>query len=83
MTKNSKLSRQSLLILLLALFSSCTPPGPEVKNEGMPNWCRVYFTPRDPVVERMISLIDNARERVWAAFYSFTLDISEIQGVGR
>ncbi|MDP8215189.1 MAG: phospholipase D-like domain-containing protein [Candidatus Euphemobacter frigidus] len=74
MTKNSKLSRQSLLILLLALFSSCTPPGPEVKNEGMPNWCRVYFTPRDPVVERMISLIDNARERVWAAFYSFTLD---------
>lgn len=40
----------------------------------LPPWCRVYFTPVDPVEQRMISLIDAARERIWAAFYSFSLE---------
>ena len=60
--------------VILLILVSCRPPAPEVRNEGMPRWCRVYFTPRDPVVDHMISLIDEARTRVWAAFYSFTLE---------
>lgn len=69
-----KLSQKGWVILALLILISCSPAAEEVRNEGMPSWCRVYFTPRDPVVERMVSLIDSAQERVWAAFYSFTLD---------
>jgi len=67
-----KIAKKWWIIIALLIIASCSPPVPDIKNEGMPEWCRVYFTPHDPVVERMVSLIDHARERVWAAFYSFT-----------
>lgn len=63
-----------LVFFLLFALISCRSQVPEIKNEGLPPWCRVYFTPHDPVVDRMVSLIDHSRERVWAAFYSLTLD---------
>ncbi len=67
-----KISKKWWIITALLIIASCSPPTPDVRNEGMPEWCRVYFTPHDPVVERMVSLIDSAQKRVWAAFYSFT-----------
>ncbi|MFH1038346.1 MAG: phospholipase D-like domain-containing protein [PVC group bacterium] len=72
MIKNS-LIKWSVFITLLTLLS-CRPPEPAVRNEGLPRWCRVYFTPADPVTDHLVSLIDRAREKVWAAFYSCTLD---------
>lgn len=65
----------SLFVLIAAFsLSACRAEKHPLRNEGMPEWCRVYFTPRDPVPERMISLIDSARKRIFCAFYSFTLD---------
>ncbi len=66
--------KKSAIIALLFLLSGCSPPAPELDQGMLPPWCRVYFTPADPVAERMIELIDSARERVWAAFYSFSLE---------
>ena len=64
------------LIAIVAIFLAvgCSPPVPETDQGFLPAWCRVYFTPAEPVSSEMISLIDSARERVWAAFYSFNLE---------
>lgn len=48
----------------------------ELTTAPLPAWCRVYFTPRDPVEEKLVSLIDSAREKISAAFYS--LDVEEV-----
>jgi len=61
-------------VLAGLLVSGCSPSSPEIDRGLLPPWCRVYFTPADPVPAEMVSLIDSARERVWAAFYSFSLD---------
>ena len=71
---NDKLKMYFWIVLVILILSSCRPSEPEVRNEGLPRWCRVYFTPRDPVADHLVSLIDNAREKVWASFYSFTLE---------
>lgn len=62
------------IIAVVFLLAGCSPPPPAPDRGLLPLWCRVYFTPADPVAERMVELIDAARERVWAAFYSFSLD---------
>ena len=56
-------------------------PG-ELAAAPLPPWCRVYFTPQDPVEEKLISLIDSAREKIQAAFYSLNLE-SVIQALWR
>lgn len=61
-------------ITVILLLAGCSPPAPEVDRGMLPPWCRVYFTPEDPVADHLVSLIDSSRERVWAAFYSFSLD---------
>ncbi len=61
-------------IVIFLLLSACSPAPPEADKGLLPPWCRVYFTPADPVADHLVSLIDSARERVWAAFYSFSLD---------
>lgn len=67
--------KRILLFLLCFSFSivSCRPNPPGNADEPLPPWVRVYFTPRDPVPELLVSLIGSAQKRVWAAFYSLTL----------
>ena len=73
--KPAAAAASSLLLLIVLFFlSACRAEKYPLRNEGMPEWCRVYFTPSDPVPERMISLIENARKRIFCAFYSFTLE---------
>lgn len=61
-------------LTVLLLLAGCLPTAAGDDRGLLPPWCRVYFTPADPVAGEMVSLIDDARERVWAAFYSFSLD---------
>jgi len=63
-----------LAVFAAFLLAACSPPAPEADRGMIPPWCRVYFTPDDPAAAGMIALIDSARERVWAAFYSFSLE---------
>lgn len=61
-----------LVFLSIAIFS-CRRETPQISSEPLPEWCRIYFSPRDHLPARLISLINGARKRVWAAFYSFDL----------
>jgi len=73
-----KKKERIFLLLAVGFFGlvsvSCDREKYPLRNEGMPDWCRVYFTPRDPVPEKMISLIDHAEKEIRCAFYSFTLE---------
>lgn len=46
---------------------------PESSPDDLPPWCRVYFTPRDPVADYLTALVGAARGKVYAAFYSIAL----------
>jgi len=61
-----------LVLLSLAVFC-CRKEITENSSAEIPAWCRVYFSPGDDLPSHLISLIDGAEKRVWAAFYSFDL----------
>ncbi len=63
-----KILKYCALVFVILLIPQSPADG------GLPPWCRIYFTPRDPVEEKLISLIDSAREKISAAFYSLDLE---------
>jgi len=61
-----------LLTVALAATLTCRR-APAPAEEALPDWIRVYFSPQDRIPDPLISLVDSARESVWAAFYSLGL----------
>ncbi len=72
MKKGLKLALIFFTCLLLPTVS-CRENRPENFCEPLPPWVRIYFTPQNHVPERLVSLIENAQNRIWAAFYSLTI----------
>jgi phosphatidylserine/phosphatidylglycerophosphate/cardiolipin synthase-like enzyme len=63
----------SVVFIALALAGSTCEQRRKESGPALLPWCRVYFTPRDPAGDYLAALLDAAREKVYAAFYSLTL----------
>ena len=61
-----------LITAMLAVSLACRHSSSPAE-EKLPDWLRVYFSPGDHIPDPLISLVDSARESVWAAFYSLAL----------